>query len=275
MKKHTIKIRNIKIGRSEPLVLIAGPCVIENEESSLFHAEEISKIAKQLEIPFIFKSSYDKANRTYAGSYRGPGIKKGLAILKKVKEKIGIPVLSDIHCCNEIKEAAAVLDVIQIPSLLSRQTDLLQAAARSGKPINIKKGQFSAPWDMGHAIEKIEKSGNHKIMITERGTCFGYNNLVSDMRSLPILSKFGYPVIYDASHSVQFPSSLGKSSGGQSELIQELALAATAIGIDGLFIEVHRDPSAALCDGTSMINIKKLKGLLIKVLAIKKAIACA
>jgi len=209
-----VSIRKIKIGGENPLVLIAGPCVIEGESSALRHAEKIKIIADRLEIPYIYKSSYDKANRTSLDSYRGPGLKKGIKILNKVKEKIGVPILSDIHCREELDVAAKVLDIVQIPALLSRQTDFIIAVAKTKKVVNIKKGQFLAPWDLKYAIEKVESVGNKSIIITERGTNFGYNNLVSDMRALPILGEFGYPVVFDATHSTQLPGGLGKASGG-------------------------------------------------------------
>ena len=262
MKPHTVKIQDITIGKDRPFVLIAGPCVIESEESALYHARQLYKITKKLKIPFIYKASYDKANRTSIKSFRGPGLLKGLVILKKIKKRVGVPVLSDIHCREEIEEAACVLDVIQIPAFLCRQTDFIIAAAKTGKPINIKKGQFLAPWDVKYVIDKIITSGNRKIMITERGTSFGYNNLVSDMRSLPILKKFGYPVIYDVTHSIQLPGGSGGASGGQREFVPPLARAATAIGIDGLFLDVHKDPKAALSDGPNMIRLRELEGLL-------------
>lgn len=255
-----VRVADIKIGKGKPLVLIAGPCVIESAASALFHAGAIAKIARRLDIPFIFKSSYDKANRSSVDSFRGPGLAEGLSILKKVKEEVGIPVLSDVHCCRDVEAAAKVLDVIQIPALLCRQTDLLQAAAKTGKPVNLKKGQFLAPWDMKQVIEKIKRTGNQKILLTERGTCFGYNNLVSDMRALPILAKLGCPVIYDATHSAQ------------REFVLGLSCAAVAMGIDGLFLEVHKDPKNALCDGPNMINLKELENLLARVKAIRRAI---
>ena len=262
MKTYTIKVKNIKIGAKHPLVLIAGPCVIENEKRAFYHAEELLKITSRLKIPFIYKTSYDKANRTSVNSFRGPGLLKGLDILKKIKDKLNIPILSDVHCRQEIEEAVGVLDIIQIPSFLSRQTDLILTAAETGKPINVKKGQFMAPWDMKYVIEKIEKTGNYNIILTERGTSFGYNNLVSDMRSLPIMRKFGYPVIYDATHSAQLPGGLGSSSGGQREFVSGLARSAVAMGIDGIFIETHYNPDKALSDGPNMIKLKDLENIL-------------
>jgi len=257
-----IVIEKIKIGGKNPIFLIAGPCVIENESSALEHAESIKKIALQAGIPLIYKSSYDKANRTSGVSFRGPGFKEGLRILKKVKEEFEVPVLSDVHTQAEIKEAEAVLDILQIPAFLCRQTDLLIEAGKSGKPVNIKKGQFLAPWDMQEVIKKLESTGNKNILLTERGTSFGYNNLVSDFRSLIIMKKFGYPVIYDASHSVQLPGGKGSASGGERQFIKPLALAATSVGCDGIFIEIHKNPDKAPCDGPSMLCLKELSELL-------------
>lgn len=258
-----VSIGKIKIGGENPLVLIAGPCAIENESSALRHAEKIKAIADRLEIPYIYKSSYDKANRTSLDSYRGPGLKKGIRILKRVKEEIGVPILSDVHCREELDVAAKVLDIVQIPAFLSRQTDFIIAVAKTKKVVNIKKGQFLAPWDLKFVIEKIESVGNRSIIITERGTNFGYNNLVSDMRALPILSEFGYPVIFDATHSTQLPGGLGKASGGERRFVPVLARAAVATGCDGLFLEVHEEPDRALCDGPNMIALKDLEELLI------------
>lgn len=259
---HQIKVNNIKIGGNNPLVLIAGPCVIESELMCLDTAKRIKDIAAKLNIPLIFKSSFDKANRLSLDSYRGPGLKKGLDILNKVKQKVKVLVLSDVHCKEEIGEAAEVLDIIQIPALLCRQTDMVMAAAKSGKVVNIKKGQFLAPWDMQPIIKKIESAGNTQILLTERGVSFGYNNLVSDFRSLKIIRDFGYPVIYDGTHSVQLPGSKGSSSGGQREFVAGLSRAAVAFGCDGLFLEVHSSPDKALCDGANMIDLKQLERLL-------------
>ncbi|MCM8782857.1 MAG: 3-deoxy-8-phosphooctulonate synthase [Candidatus Omnitrophica bacterium] len=257
-----VKVGNIKFGDDNPLVLIAGPCVIESEKLCLETAEKIKEFTHRLNIPFIFKSSFDKANRLSLESFRGPGLKKGLEILNKVKEKLKVPVLSDIHCVQQILEATKVLDVIQIPALLSRQTDLVVEAAKTGKVINIKKGQFLAPWDILPIIKKVESTGNKKILITERGFSFGYNNLVTDFRSLQILHQFGYPVIYDATHSVQLPAGKGGVSTGQREFVSGLSRAAVAFGCDGLFLEVHPQPDKALCDGPNMIDLKELKRLL-------------
>ena len=268
-----IKVGKIKIGRGNPLILIAGPCVIESEELCLSVAKRIKAICREMNISFIFKSSFDKANRTSIDSFRGPGLKKGLRVLAKIKEKLSIPVLSDVHCKEELKQAGRILDVIQIPAFLCRQTDLVFAAARTGKVINIKKGQFLAPWDILAIIKKAESAGNKNILITERGVSFGYNNLVSDLRSLTIMRDFGYPVIYDATHSVQLPSGLGKTSGGESRFVPAFCRAAVAFGCDGLFIEVHPHPDKALCDGPNMIDLKELQGLLKQVKKIEKVLA--
>ncbi len=254
------------------MILIAGPCVIESEAMCLDMAKKLKEITGELDIPFIFKSSFDKANRMSLDSYRGPGLKKGLEILDKVKQKIKIPVLSDVHCCQDINEAALVLDIIQIPALLCRQTDIVVGAGRTGKVVNIKKGQFMAPWDILPIIKKVESIGNEKILVTERGVSFGYNNLVSDFRSLKIIRDFGYPVIYDGTHSVQLPGGKGCSSGGQREFVEGLCRAAAAFGCDGLFLEVHLNPDKALCDGPNMINLKQLKSLLIQVKKIRESL---
>ena len=269
---HQVKVGNINFGDRHPLVLIAGPCVIESESSCLEAAVKIKNITEHLGIPFIFKSSFDKANRLSADSYRGPGLKKGLAILKKVKTKLKVPILSDVHCVKDIPAAAQVLDIIQIPAFLSRQTDIVLAAARTGKVVNIKKGQFLAPWDMLPIIKKVQSAGSQRILITERGVSFGYNNLVTDLRSLGIMRNFGYPVIYDATHSVQLPGAGGACSGGQKEFVAGLSRAAVAFGCDGLFLEVHPDPKLAPCDGPNMINFKELEDLLKQIKKIRQAL---
>ncbi|MBI4335488.1 MAG: 3-deoxy-8-phosphooctulonate synthase [Candidatus Omnitrophica bacterium] len=267
-----ITVGNIKVGGDNPVFLIAGPCVIESEESALRHARALKDITAKVGIPFIFKSSYDKANRSSIDSYRGPGLKKGLKILKRVKKELGVPVLSDVHCRSEIKEAAKVLDVIQIPAFLSRQTDLIIEAAKTKKAINVKKGQFLAPWDMENVTRKIEKAGNKNILLTDRGVSFGYNNLVSDFRSILIMKGLGYPVIYDASHSVQLPGGLGAKSGGERNFIPRLAMAAAAVGVDGIFIEVHQNPQKAPCDGPNMLALGDLKNLLITIKKVERAV---
>jgi len=266
-----IKIGNVKIGGKNPIVLIAGPCVIESEESAVRHAKSIARIARAAGMPYIFKSSYDKANRTSIDSFRGPGLSQGLRILKRIKEEIGLPILSDVHCREEIERASSVLDVLQIPAFLSRQTDLILAAANTGKVVNIKKGQFLAPWDMRHAIKKIESTGNRKVILTERGVSFGYNNLVSDFRSVLIMKEYGYPVVYDATHSVQTPSGKGKVSGGDSRFIPHLSMAAVVCGVDGIFLEVHERPDSAPSDGPNMVALRDLDRLLGDIKTIEKA----
>ena len=267
-----VTVGNIKIGGNNPVVLIAGPCAIEDEKSTLGHAERIKKMADEAKVPFIFKSSYDKANRTSVKSYRGPGIDKGLKILKKVKDSLGVPVLSDIHTEEEAERAGEVLDILQIPALLSRQTNLIVAAAKTKKAVNIKKGQFLSPWDIEHAIDKVRSAGNNKVMVTERGTSFGYNNLVSDFRSILIMQGFGAPVIYDASHSIQLPGGLGKASGGDRRFIKPLIYAATSVGADGIFVEVHEAPDKAPCDGPNMLPLSELPEVLEKMKEIEKVI---
>ncbi len=265
-----IRVGSIRIGRGLPIVLIAGPCVIETESATLRLAEHLAKLTARLHIPFIFKASYDKANRTSHRSFRGPGIADGLKVLKKVKKRIGVPVISDVHCRQELDAASEVLDILQVPAFLCRQTDLIMGAAQTGKTLNIKKGQFLAPWDIKNIIGKIESTGNNSILITERGSSFGYNNLIVDMRSLPILREMGYPVIFDATHSVQLPGGEGASSGGENRFVETLARAAVAAGCDGLFVEVHPMPPRALSDSASMLPLKRLKRLLADVKEIHK-----
>lgn len=267
-----VKVGNITIGDKNKLVLIAGPCVIESEAMCLATAAKIKEIAVKAGIPFIFKSSFDKANRMSLESFRGPGLKKGLEILAKVKQKLKIPVLSDAHCQKDVEEAKKVLDIIQIPAFLCRQTDLVVAAAKTGRVVNIKKGQFMAPLDMLAIIKKIESTGNKNILLTDRGVSFGYNNLVSDLRALKIMRDLGYPVIYDATHSIQLPGGKGSSSGGQREFVSGLSRAAVAFGCDGLFLEVHPQPDKALCDGANMIDLKELEILLKQVKKIESAL---
>ena len=257
MATRAIQIGSVTIGGGNPLAFIAGPCVIESEDSTLRAAEKLKEYSETRNIPLVFKSSYDKANRTSVNSFRGPGMKEGLGILARIKEQTGLPVLSDVHSIEEIGPAAEVLDIIQIPAFLSRQTDLIVAAAKTGKPVNIKKGQFLAPGDIKNSIEKALSTGNENIAITERGASFGYNNLVVDMRSFPIMSAYGYPVIYDATHSVQLPGGQGTCSGGQREFIVPLARAAVSAGCDAVFMEVHEDPDKALCDGPNMLSLEE------------------
>ena len=258
----SIKVGPHFIGGQNPLVLIAGPCVIESEKIAMEIAEKLKRITGDLHVPFIFKASYDKANRTSIKSFRGPGLNDGLKILQKIKTELDLPILSDVHKEEEIDPAAEVLDILQIPAFLCRQTDLLVKAAKTGKPINVKKGQFLAPWDMKNIVVKLEESGNSNILLTERGTTFGYNNLVVDMRSLVLMRDYNYPVIFDATHSLQQPGGQGTTSGGQSEMVPDLARGAVAVGCDALFMEVHTDPSKALSDGPNMLQIDMLPELL-------------
>ena len=268
-----VEVNGIRIGAGQPTVVIAGPDVIESERHVLSHAERLKAICDRVGLPYILKCSYDKANCTSRESYRGPGLKKGLSILAKVKRTLGIPVLSDVHCREEIEPAAEVLDVLQVPAFLCRQTDFVMAVAKAGKPVNLKKGQFLAPWDMQHVIAKVEAAGNRRILVTERGVSFGYNHLVSDLRSLQVLAGFGYPVIYDGTHSVQLPGGLGKASGGAREFVPALVRAATATGYcHGIFLEVHEDPDHAPCDGPTMLRLDRLESLLRDVNAISGAL---
>jgi len=257
-----INIRGVNIGGDKPFVLIAGPCVIESERSTLDAAARLKKITENLDIPFIFKSSYDKANRSSGKSYRGPGLKQGLQILKRVSRELDLPILSDVHRFEEIMPAAEVLDVIQIPAFLCRQTDFVVEVAKTGKVVNIKKGQFLAPWDIKNAAEKAVDAGNDRIIITERGVSFGYNNLIADMRSLPIMRAFGFPVMFDATHSVQLPGAGGTASSGDRKFVPHLTRAAVAVGVDALFMEVHACPDEALCDGPNMLSLDDLPNLL-------------
>ena len=266
-----VKAGNVTIGGGAPLALIAGPCVIEGKERTLAIGREVRTIAQRLGIPYIFKASFDKANRSSFQAFRGPGLAEGLAILSEIKEELDVPVLSDIHEAAQAHPAARVLDVLQIPAFLCRQTDLLHAAALTGKPVNVKKGQFLSPGEMKNVVNKLEESGNRSILLTERGSSFGYNNLVVDMRSLSIMRSFGYPVVFDATHSVQLPGGGGDRSAGQREFVPVLARAAAAVGIDALFLEVHDDPAAALSDGPNMVPLCELEALLRQVLAHDRA----
>jgi 2-dehydro-3-deoxyphosphooctonate aldolase (KDO 8-P synthase) len=263
-----ITIGSVKIGGDRPLVLIAGPCVIENEAATLRCAERLMTICNGVSVSLVFKASYDKANRTSVTSFRGPGMQEGLRILQKVKDSLGIPVISDIHSIEQVQPAAEVLDIIQVPAFLCRQTDLVVEVARSNRVVNVKKGQFMAPWDMENVVGKILSTGNERIILTERGVTFGYNNLVSDMRSLPIMRRIGFPVVFDATHSVQLPGGQGGSSGGQREFVEYLSRAAVATGIDGIFMEVHEDPDKALCDGPNSVRLDDMPALLKKLKAI-------
>jgi 2-dehydro-3-deoxyphosphooctonate aldolase (KDO 8-P synthase) len=260
------------IGAGEELLLIAGPCVIETLESTMEAAAFLKDLTDELEIPFIFKTSYDKANRTSLSSYRGPGLSRGLDIISTIKDKVGVSVLSDVHRFEDIAPAAQVLDVLQIPALLCRQTDFIVAAAEAGKPVNIKKGQFLAPWDVQHVIEKVLSTGNRQVLVTERGTSFGYNNLVVDFRGLAVMRDMGWPVVFDATHSVQLPGGAGKSSGGQRQFVPIMARAATAAGVDGIFIEVYKDPDRALCDGPNSLPLQGLGPFLQQLKLIRRAL---
>jgi len=275
----SFQIDNVRVGSGD-LFLIVGPCVIESEEHVLRMAEIIKGVTRSLNVPFIFKASYDKANRTSIRSFRGPGIKEGLRILKKVKDEIHIPVLTDVHQSSDVAAVAEVVDVLQIPAFLCRQTDIIVAAALSGRPVNIKKGQFVSPWDMKHAVEKCRDAGNAQVFLTERGSSFGYNNLVVDMRSLAIMRKFA-PVVFDATHSVQLPSASHgdedgpATSGGQPEFIPVLSRAAVAAGVDGVFMEVHDNPKEAKSDGANALDSRNLRGMLKELMAVRKSLEVA
>jgi len=260
-----ISLGSLRLGGGNPLFLIAGPCVIESEAHAQMMAERVAKIASDAGVPYIFKASYDKANRSSIKAFRGPGLTEGLRILGKIKSELHLPILTDIHDASQAAPAAEVADILQIPAFLARQTDLLLAAAKTGRIINIKKAQFLSPWDMGNVAEKVASSGNQNIILTERGASFGYNSLVVDMRSFPILQKFGYPVVYDVTHSVQIPGGLGHASGGQPEFIETLARAGVAAGVDGLFLETHDNPAAALSDGPNALPLAQLPQLLSRV----------
>jgi 2-dehydro-3-deoxyphosphooctonate aldolase (KDO 8-P synthase) len=257
-----IVLGSLRLGGGNPLFLIAGPCVIESEAHARKMAEQVARIAADAGVPYIFKASYDKANRSSVKSYRGPGLKEGLRILGKIKEDLNLPILSDIHAVAQAEPAAQVCDILQIPAFLSRQTDLLLAAAQTFRIVNVKKAQFLSPWDMTNVVEKIAGTGNSSILLTERGASFGYQNLVVDMRSFPILQRLGYPVVFDVTHSVQLPGGQGHASGGQPEFIEPLARAGVAAGVDGIFIETHDNPAAALSDGANALPLSQLAGLL-------------
>ncbi len=256
-----IRIGKLTLGQEHPLFLIAGPCVIESERHAMKMAASLHRAARALGIPFIFKASFDKANRTSIDSYRGPGLKSGLEILARIRKKFGMPVLTDVHEVSQVGPVAEICDVIQIPAFMSRQTDLLIEAGRSGAAVNLKKGQFLSPWEIGQAIEKIASTGNHRIMVTERGTTFGYHNLVVDMRGLAVMKDFGYPVILDVTHALQLPGGEGRRSGGQPQFIETLARAGVAAGVDGVFMEVHDSPPHALSDGANALDLKRFKPL--------------
>jgi 2-dehydro-3-deoxyphosphooctonate aldolase (KDO 8-P synthase) len=258
---HAFKLGDLALGASRPLFFIAGPCVIESERHALKLARQLGQTARHLRIPLIFKASYDKANRTSLASYRGPGLESGLRTLARIKRETGLPILSDVHEVSQVEAAAAVCDVIQVPAFLSRQTDLLVAAGHSGAVVNIKKGQFMSPWDVRNAIEKVASTGNHRIVVTERGVSFGYNNLVVDVRALAVMRDFGYPVVLDVTHSLQLPGGNGTESGGQPQYIETLARAGVAAGVDGVFMEVHENPAKALSDGANALELRRFKPL--------------
>ena len=262
MTNHRVKCANFEIANNKPFTLIAGPCQLENEAHAIKISSELKKVTKELGINLIYKTSFDKANRTSIKSKRGIGLEKSLPIFDKIRKEVGVPVLTDIHSAEQCSIVASHVDVLQIPAFLCRQTDLLIAAAKTGKIINVKKGQFLAPWDIANVIKKIEESGNKNILITERGASFGYNTLVSDLRALPIMSKFGFPIVFDATHSVQQPGGMGEKSGGQREFVPHLARAAIAVGVGAIFIETHQDPDNAPSDGPNMVPLKEMKSLL-------------
>ncbi|BHH85513.1 3-deoxy-8-phosphooctulonate synthase [Desulforhopalus sp. 52FAK] len=261
----------ITVGTDQPLLLIGGPCALESEDLARRIAEKMAGVCAKLGVNYVFKASFDKANRTSLSSYRGPGLEEGLKTLAKIRAELNVPVISDIHDTSQVAAAAEVLDIIQIPAFLCRQTDLLVAAAESNKPVNVKKGQFVSPWDMKNAVEKLKGAGGTKTMLVERGACFGYNNLVVDMRSLPVMRSLGCPVIFDATHSVQLPGGAGGASSGQREFIEPLTKAAVAAGIDGLFMEMHPDPDKALCDGPNSIPLDQVETLLARLVRIREA----
>ncbi len=268
-----VRVGSVRIGGGNPLALIAGPCVIEDESHLLQVGERLQEICAVAGVPLILKASFDKANRSSHRSHRGPGMVEGLRILGRVRAKLGVPILSDVHESAQVSPAAEVLDILQIPAFLCRQTDLLLAAGRTGRPVNVKKGQFLAPEDMGNVVDKIRSTGNGQILVTERGAAFGYHNLVVDMRALPILRSFGCPVVFDATHSVQLPGASGTASSGQREFVAPLARAAVAVGIEGLFLEVHPEPDQAPSDGPNMLPLNALPSLLADVTAIARALA--
>ncbi len=282
MAKNTYSIETVRVGHpsgdvlevgdNKPLLLIGGPCALESEELAIEVATSMKEICTQLKLSYVFKASFDKANRTSLASYRGPGLKTGLEILDRIRNELQVPVISDVHDITQVDAAAEVLDIIQIPAFLCRQTDLLVKVSQTGTPINLKKGQFVSPWDMANAVNKIRQGGTSKIMLVERGSCFGYNNLVVDMRSLPVMRSLGCPVIYDATHSVQLPGGAGGSSSGQREFIGPLTRAAVAAGIDGLFMEIHPDPENALCDGPNSMYLDRMKNFLTEIVAIRNVV---
>ncbi len=262
MQSSQVLVGNVVVGGLAPFVFLGGPCVIESREQSLRHAAALRDITRRVGVPFIFKSSYDKANRTALDSFRGPGRDEGLRILEEVRREIGVPVVTDVHERQDAAAVAEVVDLLQTPAFLCRQTDFLLAVAATGKPVNVKKAQFLAPWDMRAVLEKVASTGNRRLLVTERGYTFGYNNLVADMRSLAVLAEFGFPVVYDAGHSVQLPGGLGSASGGQRHFIRSLARAACAVGVSAIFLEVHEDPDRALSDGPNSYRLDQVESLL-------------
>jgi 2-dehydro-3-deoxyphosphooctonate aldolase (KDO 8-P synthase) len=262
MTTRIVKVEQIQIGGGAPLTVIAGPCVIESREAALRHADALKEIADRVGVPYIFKSSYDKANRSSVNSFRGPGLEKGLEILLEVKMKMGVPVLTDVHEIDQVAAVKEVADVLQIPAFLCRQTDFVLTVGKSGRVVNVKKGQFLAPWDMRNVLDKILSTGNDRVLLTERGASFGYNNLVSDMRSLVVMRELGFPVVFDATHSLQLPGGLGSASGGERKYIPALARAGVAAGVDALFMEVHEDPDQAMSDGPNSLELRDFEGLL-------------
>ncbi len=272
MKKHIVKVNNVTFGGGAPFVLIAGPCVIEDRRSTIKIAGDLVKLTKRLGIPYIFKASYDKANRTSIDSFRGPGLEEGLDILSEIKERFGVPVVSDVHDVREVDLAEKVLDIIQIPAFLCRQTSLVVRAAQSGRVVNVKKGQFLAPWDMRSIVKKVEAAGCKKLLLTERGVSFGYNNLVTDFSSFQIMADMGYPVVYDVTHSVQQPGGLGDKTGGRSEFIPLLSRCGVAAGVDAVFMETHTDPRKSPSDGANMLPVSKLEPLLTMMMKIDKIV---
>jgi len=271
-QERTVSVGGLTIGTGRPLIVIAGPCVIESEWHARMMAERVARTAAEEGMPYIFKASYDKANRSSVKGFRGPGLAEGLRILSKIKQEFKLPILTDIHEAAQAAPAAEVADILQIPAFLARQTDLLGAAARTGRVVNIKKAQFLSPWEMGNVVEKVASCGNHNILLTERGASFGYNNLVVDMRAFPILQKLGYPVVYDVTHSVQIPGGQGSASGGQPEFIETLARAGVAAGADGLFLETHENPAAALSDGANALPLAQLPELLSRVKELSRVV---
>jgi 2-dehydro-3-deoxyphosphooctonate aldolase (KDO 8-P synthase) len=272
IRTQTVRVGSIEIGGGRRFALIAGPCVIENDEHPFFMAEKIQAITRKLGVPYIFKASFDKANRTAVDSFRGPGLEAGLAILERVRARFDLPVTTDVHELHQAEPVGAVVDLLQIPAFLCRQTDLILRAAQTGKAVNIKKGQFLAPWDIPNAAEKARSTGNPNILITERGTTFGYNNLVVDMRGFPIMRETGTPLVFDVTHSLQLPGGAGRSSGGQSRYIRELASAGVACGVDALFMEVHDDPEHAASDGPNACPLSELPSILERLVAIERAV---